>query len=87
MRPLINFQLLLAGTLDQHRQSARIVACNDVVDAVADHDQWQLLSRLRMRTRSACIDAPCFGDVQDAGRRGLGRAEVAGDDGVEGGDV
>jgi hypothetical protein len=39
MRPLISFQLLLTRTLDQNCQSSRVIAGNDVVDAVADHDQ------------------------------------------------
>ena len=63
MRPLIHFQLLFTRALDQHRQSSCVVARDDVVDAVADHDQWQLLPGFRMRTRSADVDAPCFSDV------------------------
>jgi len=38
MRPLIALQILFAEALDQHRQCPGVVARDDVVDAVADHD-------------------------------------------------
>lgn len=87
MRPLINFQLLLPGTLHKNSQSSRVVARDDIVDAVADHDEGEVLSRICIGTGVGCVDIPCFGDVQNAGWGGLGRAEVASDDWVEGGDV
>ena len=87
MRPLIYFQLLFPSTLHQHRQSSGVVARDDVVDAVADHDQGELLARFGIGTRSVGVNVPCLGDVQDAGWGGLRRTKVASDDGVECGDV
>ncbi len=58
---------------EQNRRGAGSVSGRHVVHAVADHDE----------AAGAVFQAPLRGDVQDAGRVGLRRLELARDYGPE----